>query len=411
MRVLFLLPSLPLPPTDGGKIRVLNLLLQTAKAHAASVIALETEPTDGDEVHTLRRQGIAATLVRGRSPKVPSLTLSSLGRAVVGGLPLSAAKYQMSAFRRAVAAEMAQGPYDLVHIEMMHLGPYLADVRRWTVAPVLLSTQNVDSDVWRRAAPYQPTPWRRWLFRWQAEVFERTERRLGPRFDGVTAASERDAAQYRNMLPGVPVEVVDNGVDLAAYVTTPDAEDPDTFVYTGSYDWLPNADAVIYFCAHIWPLVRKTLPDARFYAVGKEPTRGMLAYHGRDGVTVTGRVADVRPYIARASVYVVPLRIGGGSRLKILEAMAMGKCVLTTTIGMEGLDVEAGRDLCVSDAPEDFADAAATLAGDPERRKMYGAAARRRVEERYGWERIGARMNAFYERLVRESPRNRSPYI
>ncbi|MAF11261.1 hypothetical protein CMK11_12485 [Candidatus Poribacteria bacterium] len=400
MKLLILSPSLPLPPTDGGKIRVLNLLRRAADEFDVTILALQTEPTDDDAAAALRGDGISVTLVPRSPARVPRLSPRAIVGALSRDVPLAAAKYYLKAYDRALTELLEATPFDLVHFEMIHMAQYLPTVRRFTNAPTLLSTQNVDSDVWRRATEHQPTRLRRAAFGWQASVFERAERREGPKFDGVTAASDRDAEMYRTLIPGVPVETVDNGVDLSGYTPRPDDEEPATFVYTGSYDWLPNADAVAYFCREVWRRIREQLPAARFFAVGKAPTDEMQAWHGHDGITVTGRVPEVHPYIARASVYVVPLRIGGGTRLKILEAMGMGKAIVSSSVGCEALDVERGRDLCIADDPADFAATAVALATDDARRRELGIAGRRRVEERYGWEAIGARMNAFYRLLA-----------
>jgi len=401
MRLLVLSPTLPYPPTDGGRIRVFNLLRQAAREFETTVLALETEPTDVASLHLLREISIEARLISfSSSPRTPPLSPRAVLRALWGDVPLTVGRYVLPAYRRALEALLASEPFDVVHVEMIHLAPYLGCIRRGTRAPVLLSTQNVDSDVWDRAAPHQPSRWRRALFRWQANVFRRMERRVGCRFDGITAASERDAALWRRVAGSCPVEVIDNGVDLEAYAVQPEAEEPNTCAFTASYDWLPNADAVVHFCSEVWPRIRQRVPNARFYAVGKEPPPSMLRWHGRDGVTVTGRVPEIQPYIAKASVYVVPLRIGGGTRLKILEAMASGKAIVSTPIGCEGLEVTPGRELLVAESPEAFAQSVVALMGDATRRRELGTHARRRVEERYGWEAIGARMNAFYRRLA-----------
>jgi polysaccharide biosynthesis protein PslH len=400
VKLLILSPSLPLPPTDGGKIRVLNLLRRAADEFDVTILALQTETTDEDAAAALGEEGITTILVPRSPARVPPLTPRVVIEALTRDIPLAAAKYHLKAYDRSLTELLEATAFDLIHCEMVHMAQYLPTVRRFTNAPVLLSTQNVDSDVWRRATEHQPTRLRRAAFAWQASVFERTERREGPKFDGITAASDRDADMYRTLVPGVPVETVDNGVDLSGYTPSPDEEESATFVYTGSYDWLPNADAVVYFCREVWSRIREQLPDARFFAVGKAPTDEMHAYHGRDGITVTGRVPEVHPFIARAAVYVVPLRIGGGTRLKILEAMGMGKAIVSSSIGCEALDVEPGRDLCVADNPAEFAGTAVALANDIDRRRQLGAAGRSRVEERYGWEAIGARMNAFYRQLA-----------
>ncbi|MEO2005503.1 MAG: glycosyltransferase family 4 protein, partial [Candidatus Poribacteria bacterium] len=365
-----------------------------------TMLALQTETTDGEAATALRDEGITTVLVPRSPARVPRLTPVAITRALTRDIPLAAAKYYLRAYRQALVELLESAPFDLIHFEMVHMAQCLPTVRRFTNAPVLLSTQNVDSDVWRRAAEHQPTRLRRAAFGWQASVFERAERREGPKFDGVTAASDRDADMYRALIPGVPVETVDNGVDLSGYTPRPEDEEPATFVYTGSYDWLPNADTVAYFCREIWGRIRQALPDARFFAVGKAPTEEMLSFHGQNGITVTGRVPEVHPFIARAAVYVVPLRIGGGTRLKILEAMGMGKAIVSSSIGSEALDVEPDRDLLIADDAEEFAAVATALAEDVDRRRDLGAAGRRRVEERYGWEAIGDRMNAFYHTLI-----------
>lgn len=404
MRVLLLSPTLPYPPTDGGRIRVLNLLRQSLRAFEITLLALETEPTDVESLPILRREGVDTRLVSYTFPPTsPNLSFPAVFRALTEGFPLTVSRYVLSSYRHALETLLESESFNLVHMEMIHLAPYLDAIRRLSRAPVLLSTQNVDSDLWRRAASYQPSALRRVLFTWQANVFRKMEKRIGSQVDGITVASERDATLFREVVPGVPVEVVDNGVDLNAYRPHPDTEEPQTCVFTASYDWLPNADAVVYFCSEIWHRIRRRVPNAQFFAVGKEPSPAMRTWHHRDGITVTGRVPDVHPYLERAAVYVVPLRIGGGTRLKILEAMASGKAIVSTPIGCEGLEITPGRDLLVAETPDDFAEAVISLMEDEGRRRELGVHARRRVEERYGWEAIGSRMNAFYERLIRKA--------
>ncbi len=399
MKLFALSTSLPYPLTDGGKIRVFNLLRQLARTHSVRLAALETEPTDRDSIQPLKEAGIDARLIPLGDPNPPSLTPVSAARSLLRGMPLAVSKYQLKPMRRALAEELAK-PFDLLLFEMMHTAPYLPSARRLSNAPALLSTQNVDSEVWDRAAERQKSRLRRAAYRWQANVFRRTERRLCPKFDALAAVSERDADALRQHAPNALAAAIDNGVDLDAYRPSFDKERPATFVYTGSYDWEPNADAAAYFCADIWPRIRAALPNAQFRAVGKRPTAAMLALHGQNGIVVTGRVDDIQEHIAQASVFAVPLRMGGGTRLKILEAMAMEKAVVSTTIGAEGLEVKNGRDLELADDPGAFADAAVRLATDANARRALGSAARKRVEERYGWEAIGAKMRAFCERVA-----------
>jgi len=400
MRLLVVSLSLPFPPTDGGKIRVLNLLRQAAGSFDITLVALETEVTDREAVADLSSDSLRVVLVPQNPVRVPSLTARSVLRAMTARTPLTAAKYDLPELRAAVVSELAGSTYDVVHLEMIHCAHLLPLVRQMSRAAVVLSTQNVDSDVWRRAADHQPTAWRRWAFRWQANVFRAAEERIGSAVNGISVASSRDAELFGKLVASTPIETIDNGVDLDGYTPDSSQEEAATCIYTGSYDWLPNADAVAYFCQAVWSRIRTGLPESRFLAVGKEPTDAMRAFDGIDGIEIVGRVPEIHPYLRRGTVYVVPLRIGGGSRLKILEAMGMGKAIVSTSIGCEGLDVVPGRDLVVADSPYEFAEQVIRLIRDHDARRALGIAARARVEQRYGWVAIGARMNAFYERVA-----------
>ena len=164
-------------------------------------------------------------------------------------------------------------------------------------------------------------------------------------------------------------------------------------------DWLPNEDAVLYFYEQIFPLIEAQIPDVKFYVVGQNPTERVKQLSRHGNVIVTGMVDDVKPYIAKASVYVVPLRIGGGTRLKILEALAMEKAVVSTTIGCEGLQLTPNKDILIADEPENFARLVIQLAQDEKFRQRFGKSGRKRVEENYDWRSIGKQLNELYGRL------------
>jgi glycosyltransferase involved in cell wall biosynthesis len=213
--------------------------------------------------------------------------------------------------------------------------------------------------------------------------------------------SEADGRTFDRLYPGslkAPVHVVQTGVDTAFF--TPPSETPSAthMVFTGSMDWLPNEDGMTYFCREILPKIRQAEPSATLSIIGRAPTPAVRKLAEIPGVEVTGRVDDVRPHIARGSVYIVPLRIGGGTRLKIFEAMSMGKAVVSTTIGAEGLPVTSGRDIDIADEPSRFAHAVVHLMRDTETRRAMETAARRLVVERYDW---GAVAKDFEEALLR----------
>jgi glycosyltransferase involved in cell wall biosynthesis len=209
------------------------------------------------------------------------------------------------------------------------------------------------------------------------------------------AVSANDAASLRALVPEAHIEVAANGVDTLYFSPTPSIpEDDALLVFTGKMDFRPNVDAVTWFCAEVWPLVRRSRPEARFAIVGRDPAPRVRELAALPGVTVTGAVDDVRPWVAMAGVVVAPLRVGGGTRLKVLEAMAMAKALVATTMAVEGLDLDVGHEVALADAPGEMARRILALQGDPAARAAMGAAARRRAEFQYRWEQVGWKMEA-----------------
>jgi len=200
--------------------------------------------------------------------------------------------------------------------------------------------------------------------------------------------------------PGLNSDVIPNGVDTTLYQPNHEVEEEATLIYTGSMDWFPNEDAAIYFIDDILPTIQEKRPNLKFYVVGQLPSERLKRYGNRPGVMITGRVDDVKPYIARATVYVVPLRIGGGTRLKILEALAMRKAVVSTSVGAEGLNLSAGDEVTIADESSTFADGVLQLMENGCMRRGLGDNGRRRVETEYDWRRIGEKLQRLYEAVV-----------
>jgi glycosyltransferase involved in cell wall biosynthesis len=229
----------------------------------------------------------------------------------------------------------------------------------------------------------------------------RFERGALRRFDLVLAVSDADRQTFGRLYPGAlttPVHVIQTGVDTTFFSPDASPEKPRHLVFTGSMDWLPNEDGMVYFTREILPQIRRLEPDATVSIIGRSPTPTVRRLAEVAGVEVTGAVADVRPHVAAGSVYIVPLRIGGGTRLKIFEAMAMGKAIVSTTIGAEGLPVADGENIVIADHPESFARAVVDLLQHDDRRRRLGNTARRMVVERYDWSAVAG---DFEEALVR----------
>jgi glycosyltransferase involved in cell wall biosynthesis len=274
---------------------------------------------------------------------------------------------------------------DVIHVENTILGEHVVGIRG--NARVLVH-HNVESDLFQQRARADGNPLRRFFLSIEARKMRALETRLGPRFGAHVACSSGDAERLRSIMTGARVCVVPNGVDLAYFAFQPSSLVSSGVVHVGGLNWAPNLHAAAWLCDRVWPLVRRAVPDATLTFVGRRDGASLPRCGTAEGVVFAGEVDDVRPFYAAASVSVVPLHVGGGTRLKILNAWAMGVPVVSTSKGCEGLPARSDENLIVADGPQPFADAVVQLLRDSRRRDRLRAAARRLVESEYGWDRI-----------------------
>lgn len=399
MRILFFSITVPFPATDGGRIRVLNLLKQLAKTEQVTFLALQTTPEDRSGIDYLTNLGIDCHLVE-RLPSPPPVTMTTVVRAIIKKQPVTVSRYYSSKLEKQFHQLLDQKKIDIIHYEMFHAAQYSLP----TKIPALLSTQNIDSYIWKRLGKETKNPVKRLIYWTQAKAFSRCERESYSEFSAATCVSANDQELLNRACPQLPVHVIANGVDLDLYQVSEIIEEPETLIFTGSMDWYPNEDAVTFFLKSILPHVRQSYPNVRMLVVGQYPTdklRQMVELANTDSeVIITGRVDDVKPYINQASVYVVPLRIGGGTRLKILEALALRKAVVSTTIGAEGLNLVDQQEIILADQPDQFAKSIIELLDDAQRRRLLGEKGRERVENNYGWPAIAENLRQVYQNLV-----------
>jgi sugar transferase (PEP-CTERM/EpsH1 system associated) len=404
VRILWLKCDLLLPLDKGGKLRTWHLLRQLARRHDITFLSFaDRNQTDAD------RNGMSEVTTQVETVPRVDLPKGSLGfylhatAHALDPLPYAVSKYRSAAFRRKLAALLTTGRFDLLvcdfvvpAVNMPHQLP----------CPAVVFTHNVESEIWRRHAEIKRTSIAGFLYRIQHRRMLQFERGALGRFDGVLAVSESDRDTLARLYPGAirhPVHVVETGVDTDFFAPTPGAAEPYHLVFTGSMDWLPNEDAMLFFCREVLPRVRAVEPRVTLSIVGRTPTPAVRRLASDPAVHVTGTVDDVRPHVRRAAVFVVPLRVGGGTRLKIFEAMAMGKAVVSTSIGAEGLPVVEGRHLELADGPEEFAAAIVGLLRHVERRGQLERAARTLVVERYGWSKVAGSLENALARFARQS--------
>ncbi len=393
MRILWLKSDLLLPLDKGGKLRTWHLMRHLARRHDITYLAF-AEP-DTPRAHL---EGMAEVASRVETIPMADASKGSLrfylnaAAHIVDPLPYAVGKYRSRAYRRRLAMLLAANRFDLIVCDFLVPAVNLPTA---LPCPAVLFTHNVESEIWRRHADTRSQPFARALMASQYRRMLRFERRTLARFDGVLAVSEADRAAFARLYPGAvrrPVHVIPTGVDVDYFSAAESEASSNTLVFTGSMDWLPNEDAMLFFCREILPLVRADEPDVRLVIVGRSPTPAVRALARQHRVDVTGRVDDVRPHMHSAAVYIVPLRIGGGTRLKIFEAMAMGKAVVSTTVGAEGLPVVHGEHLLLADEPSTFARNVIRLLRDVDRRRRFEHAARALVVGRYDWSAVAGEL-------------------
>lgn len=395
MKILFLSPTVPFPLTDGGRIRVFNLLKQIAQKSEVTLLALETQATDANGVAELQQLGIHVHLVP-NAPTLPRVSIDTLIKAFCRRQPITVARYDVPAYRQKIRELIAEQTFDLVHYEMFHTAQFHTE----TNLPGVLSQQNVDSAIWRRLCSETANPFYKFTYWTQQLAFQRYERLLSPKFDAVTCTSDIDATVFQQHCTTDAIEIIPNGVDITHYLPSFTSEAPAHLIYIGSMDWYPNEDAVGFFADAVFPLIQEKVSNVTFSIVGGNPSARVRKLAEREGVVVTGRVPEIKPYFAEATVFVVPLRIGSGTRLKILEALAMGKAIVSTTVGAEGLDLRDGEEIFIADEPTAFADAVTRLLMDSELRRRIGENGRTRVEQDYDWRSIGEKLHGVYAKIV-----------
>ncbi len=395
MRILFLHSQIPYPLDTGAKIRTYQLLRHLGRRHEVT-LACFGRPGDDDALAAVRRITAEVVLLDGhtRGPRANALALmKSLRR----GLPFSVGKYVHAAAMAQVRRHSQKVSFAAVHVDQPHLAvtaPPLAYAAR------VIHEHNIESQIALRFYEKAAHPVLKQFLHDQYRRMERFETALWRQADHVVTVSDQDREQVLAACPDQNVTVVENGVDLEYFAFAPHAQNTPHLVYTGSMDWLPNEDAVLYFAEHIFQQIRSRYPQALFTIVGRRPSDKVRRLGQIAGIHVTGTVDDVRPYYAGATALVVPLRIGGGSRLKILEAMSAGVPVLSTTIGCEGLDVQDDEHLLIADEPGLFAEKTIELLSRQDLQTRLSNNARIRVEEKYSWASMADRLAALYDALA-----------
>ena len=386
MKILWVKAGGLVPPDTGGKIRSYNVLRELARRHSVtffSFYAAHDNDIHPDLKNIFNR--VVCLPLKLPAPKSPA-ELLDYGIRLFSSQPYNITKYCRPEVRRQLRALLKQETYDVILCDFM----VAAGVIPWDwPTPKVLFTHNVEATIWRRHYQVAANPlWKAisWLEWRRMEAAERRYLRLA---DQVLTVSETDRDAFAPFMETEKLTVIPTGVDVEYFQPMPAEEAPNSLVFTGSMDWLPNEDAIFYFVDAILPLIKRQCPEVSLEVVGRSPSRKLQALAQQEkSMRLTGWVEDIRPFVARGSICIVPLRIGGGTRLKIFEAMAMSKAVVSTTVGAEGLPVQAGENILLADTPNDFAESVVSLLREPNERKRLGTSARALVQEKYSWPKV-----------------------
>lgn len=397
MKILWVCPLFLHPTTKGGQIRTLETLRQLHRRHEVHFVGLDLGRTT-EGVDRAREYCSHVYPVKYRPP-------SFLGQFVLGAVssvPLAVIRFRSEAARELIQGLQKRIRFDHVVCDFLAAAPNIPDL-----SESVLFQHNVETMIWERREKTATNPFYRALFRNQRKRMFNYERDVCRQARHVIAVSEEDANRMRSMFGVDHVSDVPTGVDIEYFAppagVTPVKHD---LVFVGSMDWAPNIDGMLYFIKEVLPLIRRELPQCKLAIVGRTPHRSVVEAAAPDPlIEVTGTVPDIRPYFWESAVSIVPLRIGGGTRLKIFEAMAAKEPVVSTTIGAEGLPVQPGRHFHLADNPAEFAARCVELLRHPEARRRMADEAWRLVKESFSWEHATSR---FEDALAASTARRRA---
>jgi polysaccharide biosynthesis protein PslH len=387
MKILWVKAGKLLPVDTGGKIRSFNILRHLAQEHEVTLLSYYGGRRDPEyEAAIAQRLPGAHTIYTAAPDGTLAQSLDYILR-LPSAAPYAVKKFADPKVRQEVARRLGDRSLDVAVCDFLSASLNFPDS---PTAPVVLFQHNVETMLWQRMARTEKSAGRRLAYGIEARKMDIYERRALRRFQHVIAVSAHDRDAMLTLSPDCPITVVPTGVDTEQYQAAPSASgNPPLIVFTGSMDWEPNIDAMEYFCHDIWPLVLAEYRNARFQIVGRTP-HPRVQRLASASVEVTGTVPSVIDYLRAATVVIVPLRIGGGTRLKIFEAMAMAKAMVSTSIGAEGLDVTHGRHLVIADDAPSFAAGILQFLRDPALRRSCEQSAAQ-LAARYDWSQIARR--------------------
>lgn len=397
IRTLHLVNTLPIAPYSGYHLRVMNVMCNLSDRVQQTMLCRITQPLTPEQQAFCDQQPFGIRTVLLPRPTPLQKMLKGLWF-LPGKYPVISGGWYFKEMAQALRKILAEESFDFIVIEGIWLAIYWPIIRQSPVRKVL-NLYDLESGLLRRHAAVLPPGLRRWICLNSAARMENLEKRLPREANLIWTVSEKERQHLLSQSPALPVYLAPNGVDCDIIRPLPPVSGKE-IIFVGSFNYYPNLDGVQYFVDQVMPEVLKRCPDAIFRMVGRQPDARVMALHNPPSLIVTGQVDDLMPCYRAAQVCVIPLRSGGGTRLKILEAMAYGRPVVSTTIGAEGIDVEHNRNILIADSPAEMAEAVCRILKDPALARNLAEEGRRLVESRYAWKSIADSMYETYRALM-----------
>ena len=405
LQVLWLSHFVPYPPKGGCFQRSYNLISRLGRNHDVHLVALRHKAATHPEAQLAKAK--EELLAHCRTVEIVDISAATAGRGLAGravksiatATPFNVTVYESAAMRERIRALCSLVPFDVFHYDTIGLAQYLPDTGS---GPAVLTHHGAESHMIHRRIRLERNLAKKAFFAFEWLALERYERAMCRRFDANITMSDDDARLLRVIAPEASFTTVANGVDISYFTPAPDTNGR-SIVFAGRLDQYSNRDGILHFMTEAWPALVREFPDATIHILGHNPPDELRQIAARSPrVTVTGFVDDIRPYFHRATAAICPVRDGGGTRIKVLDALAQGRPLVSTSIGCEGIDVVPDRDVLVADSASDFVRQLGRLFTDAALRRQLAANGRKVTEERYSWDALAAQLVEVYERVLPE---------
>lgn len=395
MKILMLCNRVPWPLHEGGNLATWNLALHLKKeGHSVELACLNTQKhfVPLEEVPPLL-DGIHAI------PIDTTIRWKGVFQNLFSPLPYIAERFVSADFQMLLEKLLRKNTYEIIQLEGLYMSPYIETIRRFTQTPIVLRAHNVEYKIWERVAQAESHPIKRTYLKGMTQSLKRFEARQFRKVNGVLFFTKADAALGLTLAPGISHTVIPSGIDIPEN-SGGSGKIPKSMGFIGSMDWMPNQDGIRWFVKEVLPLIRKRLPEVRLLIAGRNISENLLEGLDTTRVELLGEVPQASDFVQSIEVMVTPLRAGGGMRLKILEAMACGAAIVSTTVGAEGIEVTHQEHLILADDAETFSESVMRLMNQDTERLTLGEAARKRAIEYYSWQPIARKTSTYYLQLL-----------